>query len=72
MSWSKTFVGKPEKITDEIRKDPGEMPPAVRDACKLALGSLAPDRPVIFETSGHVDSASGDFTIRARSVDAIV
>jgi hypothetical protein len=72
VSWSRTYVGNPEKIDDELRKEPGDTPPTIRDAARIAMRALSPDRPVILETSGHIDAASGDFLIRVRNVDAVV
>jgi len=72
MCWARRYVGTPDKIADQIWNDVEGIPPAVRLACKTALGALSREHQVIFETSGHVDAASADFLIEVKNVDAMV
>ena len=71
MSWSIRLIGTPERLCEWLREGAPGMPAMIRIASIDAIQALVPGQTVMFETSGHIDGASGDFKLEVKSIDAL-
>lgn len=76
MSWSKSYLGTPPAIITKLatidESQSSSIPRGIRESAIAALQLLPNEKPVLFETNGHIDATNGYFRLEVKGISAEV